>query len=357
MACDEYNFDFAIWDGDGKHVYDSYLYGTDYSECYDPTACYLYQIASLSGNCNYEIVMDGKLVRQGNVIYDPAGSSLVIRVGECTETCPGKNELVVLSYIEYGDIDYILQNLGQDDVEGLILEGDAESFCIDIEACNVILRTKLGLSFYFLLDKEEVLEMGGFEKTRTFGNCEVQDQDCPKMEFFMNCDQYFFAIWDGDGKHVYDSYIYGTDYSECYDPTACYLYEIASESGNCNYEIVMDGKVVREGKTIYDPDGSSLVIRAGECTETCPGKNELVVLSYIEYIEYGDIDYILHISGQGDVEGLILEGDAKSFCIDIEACNVIVTTKLGWSIYFLLDKEEVLEMGELEKTRSFGNCD
>ena len=122
------------------------------------------------------------------------------------------------------------------------------------------------------------------------------NQNCAKMEVFLTCEQYFFAIWDQNGKLVYDSYLYGTDYSECYDPTACYLYEIQSESGDCTYKIVMDGQTVKSGPVIYNPEGGSLMVRAGQCTEKCPGQNELVILSYIEY---GDIDYILHLAGGG----------------------------------------------------------
>ena len=172
----------------------------------------------------------------------------------------------------------------------------------------------------------------------------------------MTCEQYFFAIWDQDGKWVYDSYLYGTDYNECYDPTGCYLYEIASEAGDCNYKIVMDGQTVRSGRVLYNPDGSSLIVRAGECTSNCPGQHELIILSYIEY---GDIDYILHMAGGGDEEGLILEGDAKSFCIEPGECSVIVRTTLGWSFYFVLgtDGEEVLDMGGFEKTQTFGECE
>jgi len=182
----------------------------------------------------------------------------------------------------------------------------------------------------------------------------MQNKNCPKHEFYMTCDQYFFAIWDQDGKWVYDSYLYGTEYSECYDPNACYLYEIVSESGDCQYKIVMDGQTVKSGKVVYNPDGSSLVVRAGQCEEQCPGQHELVILSYIEY---GDIDYILHMAGGGDEEGLIIEGDAKSFCIEPGACSVIVRTTLGWSFYFVLGAgEEVIDMGGFEKTQTFGEC-
>ena len=64
---------------------------------------------------------------------------------------------------------------------------------------------------------------------------------------------------------------------------------------------------------LYNPDGSSLVVHAGQCVDKYLGQNKVVVLSYIEY---GNIDYILHLAGGEDKEGIILEGDAKSFCVE-----------------------------------------
>ena len=53
-------------------------------------------------------------------------------------------------------------------------------------------------------------------------------------------------------------------------------------------------------------------------------------------IEYCDIDYVLHTAGGGDVEGVIQEGGAQSFCVEPGACSVIVRTTLEWSYYFVL---------------------
>ena len=68
----------------------------------------------------------------------------------------------------------------------------------------------------------------------------------------MSCEDYYVAIWDGNGDYVFDSYLDGLIVDTCYDPNQCYFFEMESFSGECNYKIILDGVLAKSGKTTYD---------------------------------------------------------------------------------------------------------
>ena len=164
----------------------------------------------------------------------------------------------------------------------------------------------------------------------------------------MSCSDYALAIWDSNGEYVFDSFIDGLQVNICYDPTQCYLFEMETYTDECDYKLMMGGKVSKTGKATYD------VFRVGNCEDPCPGQRELVIATYID--GYGNTDFRWYRSGQGDEEATIIEGNAKSYCIDIGACNIMARAKTGWTFFMYLENNQFINSGGFEYTKTFGNC-
>ena len=183
---------------------------------------------------------------------------------------------------------------------------------------------------------------------RTDKNTRAMQENCPKMTLEISCDDYFVAIWDGDGGHVFDSYIDGLNVDVCYDPTQCYLFEIFSDYKECKYEITMDGKVMKVGTTKHD------VFEVGSCN-SCPGMQKVYFLTYLDT---SDVDYIFHRLGYDAVKGTILDGNVINFCIEANSCNMMESTEGELTFYAHLDIDgSLVDLGELHSTKIFGNCE
>lgn len=169
-------------------------------------------------------------------------------------------ELIILSYIEYGDIEYILHVSCGGDVEGVIPEGDSKSYCVRDTSCNVIVRTTLGWSFYFVLDGEEVLDMGGFEKTQIFGVCETED--CSDMALLMSTnprDGGLNVLLTLDNIVMFKEQLdAGDEAIICINTSKCNLLD---GEGYVYYYFFRDGEVFDRGFTLFGP-----------CETTCMGR-------------------------------------------------------------------------------------
>jgi len=178
----------------------------------------------------------------------------------------------------------------------------------------------------------------------------MQQANCPKMKLWMSCEDYFVAIWDGNGGYAFDSFEDGLDVNICYDPTQCYLFEMESYSDECEYRITLDGELSKTGTLTYDG------IQVGACDDSCPGQQQLFFMSYFE--GYGDVDYTFHRADQGDLDDTLMEGNAVSYCIDSDKCNIMARAKTGWTYYVHFDTDgALLDSGGFDITRTFGSCE
>ena len=103
-----------------------------------------------------------------------------------------------------------------------------------------------------------------------------------------------------------------------------------------------------EWKTAYD------AIRAGECQDPCPGQRELVFVTYLE--DYGDTDYRFYRSGKGDEEGTLIEGNAKSYCVNNADCNIMALLRTRYVYSFTMENNMLIDDKSSEYTMTFGNC-
>lgn len=90
---------------------------------------------------------------------------------EIAENCPGQRDLLILNY--YQDI-YCNAHISSEGYhEGSIAEGDMKGFCFDNLKCNAITRKKRGVSYYHILQNDEIFDVGWFEYGQAFGTCQV----------------------------------------------------------------------------------------------------------------------------------------------------------------------------------------
>ena len=108
-------------------------------------------------------------MKTGKLIYD------AFQVGACDGRCQAdQKEVHFLSYIEgYRDIPYTFRSASLGNEKGMIIEGDSTWYCIEADNCIIMARDKTGWIYFLHFDVDgSLLDSGGFEFTKTFGDCD-----------------------------------------------------------------------------------------------------------------------------------------------------------------------------------------
>jgi len=169
-------------------------------------------------------------------------------VGACEAySCPGQHQVYFMTYFEgYGDVNYTFHRSGKGDVEGTILESGTNYFCIDADSCNIMARTKVGWTYFAHLDIDGTLiDSGGFEVYKTFGNCET---DCSDTTLLISTNErdgnLTLKVGSGDLTGTTEVLSNGQSKTVCIDKSICTLIDA---QGKAYYYFLRDGMVFDKG--------------------------------------------------------------------------------------------------------------
>ena len=196
----------------------------------------------------------------------------------------------------------------------------------------------------------------------------LQQEECPILSATLDkCLTNFLFIRNTDGT-LWNG---GSDimsFSGCYDKDQCYLVEAGSIMYECRFEVVMDGVTVMKQTISKDESYAGKLFFIGKCSTQCPGETALALTHGTTTVKR-DFKYSLYQFDRGQIDGVLLHGESRIFCIDLKRCNLLEANVLG--NYYLLQENKIIEKelselanfgtkqasyGKFNKSHLFGNC-
>ena len=220
------------------------------------------EMVSVSGSeCEYQVVVDGEVVKDFVSKYRPNLAGDVITWGDCSERCPaGESELLIATYLYYGRFDYAHHIDGARSKVGSLEVGDSEFLCVDLSRCNTLSRLSDDLAYYYVFDGERIVQDNFIKGYDTIGNCSSVCDDVHLLLSTNETETFTYSLAIGGQTAVQRSIKAGATNSLC-----------INSKHHCN---VLDGDGIatysffRSGE-MYDQGLSSDYRTIGSCDNVC----------------------------------------------------------------------------------------
>ena len=198
--------------------------------------------------------------------------------------------------------------------------------------------------------------------TSCFDAAAQDTEECPVMTATLdNCEVSFLFVRYANGT-LWNGGFNGKTFSGCYDKNECYIIEAGYAMQDCRLQVVMnETEVLRRSLSSDNQLIKKSIFFIGECDIRCPEETALL-LTNVSPVATKDIEFSFHTLNKGYAEGIIRHGEMVTFCIDLEACNLLYGS--NYANYYLLQNnkliEEKLKKNEDENAWSgtimLGNC-
>jgi len=185
------------------------------------------------------------------------------------------------------------------------------------------------------------------------------DNECPILTVSPSCEDHYYQIWNGKGTVIFSGSYNGTNYSSCYNPDECYTLQFVTnaDADDCVYEVVMNESILDQGNfTYHQDDATKQITRAGNCTNSSEGDQELYVFTSADYV--GNVTYSFYRPGQEIAHGYVQAGNYEVLNMNASNCNIFVSDTVSHVEYFIVKNGEIIAYDALNKKyKMFGSCD